>query len=183
MERTIDDRYLQLVKRETGQNTVLHCRLESLLDGRDVLLRYITTLHFVDKLQGTLKLRIGRLYAADDVGELTTTTGLFLIYLAQLNCLRDCLAVRYLRTTLVALYVELTLQTVDNNLQVQLTHTRDNGLTRLLVGLNGEGRILLSQLTQTDTQLVDVGLRLRLYRDTDYRCGEVNRLQRDLRTF
>ena len=62
---------------------------------------------------------------------------------------------------------------------MKLTHTGDNGLTGLLVSLNGECRILLSELSQTDTEFVEVSLRLRLYGDTDNRCRELDRLEYD----
>ena len=179
VEATVEQRYLQAIQRITGEHTVLHSDLEALLYTRDVLLRHVTTLDNVFELKTTREVSVCRLNANDDVSELTTTTGLFLINLTQLNRSTDSLTVSHLRTTLVTLYLELTFQTVDDDLQVELTHTRDNGLTRLLVGLNGERRVLFGQLSETNTQFVEVCLALRLNGDTDHRCRELDRLQYD----
>ena len=61
----------------------------------------------------------------------------------------------------------------------ELTHTRDNRLTSLLVGLNGEGWVFFSQLGQTVRELVEVLLSLRLNGDTDNWIREVHRFQYD----
>ena len=179
MEATIHEGYLQAVKRITCEYTVLHCGLETFLNRRDVLLRHVTTLDDILELKTTGEVSVCRLNANDDVSELTTTTGLLLVNLAELYRSRDSLAVSHLRTTLVTLYLELTFQTVDDDLQVKLTHTGDDGLAGLLVGLNGERRILLGQLSKTYTQLIEVSLALRLYRDTDHRCRELDGLEYD----
>ena len=179
VERTIDNGYFEFLQRIASEHTGLHSGLEALLDRGDIFLRNVTTLHLVHELQCSLELGVTRLYANNHIGELTATTGLLLVGLAQLNGLRDSLTVCHLRTTLVALYLELAFQTVDNDFQVQLTHTRDDGLSRLLVGLHGEGGVFLSQLSQTYAQFVEVSLTLRLYGDTDHRSGELDGLQYD----
>ena len=74
---------------------------------------------------------------------------LLLVNLAEVNSLRDGFLVVNLRLTLVTFNLEFTFQTVDNDIQVKLTHTGDNCLTSLLVGTNGEGRVFFSQLGQT----------------------------------
>ena len=51
---------------------------------------------------------------------------------------------------------------------MKLTHTRDNSLTALLVGVYCEGWVLLSELGETDTEFVNVSLALWLNSDTDH---------------
>ena len=60
---------------------------------------------------------------------------------------------------------------------MKLTHTRDNGLTALLVGTNGECWVLFSELSKTIVELGDISLRLRLYSDRDYSVRECHRLE------
>ena len=183
MERTIDQSHFQLVKRITSQHTVLHSLLETFLYGRDEFLRNVTTLHLIDELQSTLEALVCRLHTNDDICELTTTSRLLFVNLAKLNRLRDSLLISNLRTALVTFNLELTTQTVDDDIQVKLTHTANNGLTCLLVCLYAESRILLGQLSQAHTQLIHVFLSLRLYCDTDNRFREFHRLQCDRMVF
>ena len=78
---------------------------------------------------------------------------------------------------MVTFNLELTFQTVDDNIQVKLTHTRDNCLTSLFVSLNCKRRIFFSQLSQAIWQFIHILLSLRLNCDTNYRFREVHRLQ------
>src|SRR5690606_21521751 len=114
-----------------------------------------------------------------DIREFTTTTGLFFVHLAVLGRSCDRLFVRYLRSTLVDLYLKLTFQAVDQDIQVKLTHTFDNCLTGFFVRYNYESRIFFSQFTQCSTQFVDASSRFRLNRQTDYRLCKSHRLQCD----
>ena len=125
------------------------------------------------------KVLINRTDVHDDIGKLTTATRLFLINFTQVNSLRDSLLVVNLRFTLVTLNLEFTFQTVDDNIQVKLTHTGNNCLTCLFVSLNCKRRVFFSQFSQTVRQFIHILLSLRLNCDTDYRFGEVHRFQYD----
>src|SRR5690606_27731564 len=76
----------------------------------------------------------------------------------------------------VGLDVELTFHAINDHVQVQLTHTTDDGLTGLFVGAHAERGVFLSQLAQSDTHLLLVGLGFRLDRTVDARLGEVHAL-------
>ena len=178
MERTVDQRDLHRVHRITGQRTVGHSRLEALLNRRNELLGNVAALHLIDERKAHLAV-LGGTDLEDDVGELTAAAGLLLEDLAVLNRLGERLLVVHLRGTLVDLHAELAAQTVYDDVEVELTHTADNRLTRILVGVNREGRVLLSQLAQGDTELVEVLLGLGLYGQTDHRLGEGHLLQHD----
>ena len=178
MEWTILQDNLQRIEREASQDTILHCSLETFLYRRDEFLRNVTTLHFVDKLQATLfEVFINRTNSNDDISKLTTTTRLFLINFTQFYSLSNSLLVVNLRTTLVTFYLELTFQTVDNDIQVKLTHTRDNCLTTLFVCTYSKCRVFFSQFSQTVRQFIQVFLSLRLYSDTNNRFREFHRFQ------
>ena len=75
------------------------------------------------------------------------------------------------------IHAEFTTQTVHDDIQVQLTHTTDNGLTGLVVGFDGKGRVFLGEFGQGDTEFVKVFLRLGLDGETNHRIGELHRLQ------
>ena len=183
MERTVEERYLQLIQRIACEDTVGHSLLEALLYRGDEFLRHVTALDFVYELQIAFEAFVGGLYTDDDVSELTATTRLLLVDFTELNGLRDSFLIRYLGLTLVSFDLEFALQTVDNDLQVELTHTADDGLTGLFVGLHTEGGVFFGELSQTDTHLIHILLRLRLDSDTDNGLGEVDRLEDDRSIF
>ena len=93
---------------------------------------------------------------------LTTTTGLAhkLAFLLDLDPNR--FTVGHLRRPDVGLDLELALHAIDENLEVQLTHTGDDGLAGLFVREHAERGIFLRQLVQGNAHLflVDLGLGL-----------------------
>ena len=184
MEWTIEQLNLQAIQGEATEHTALHSVLEALLYWRNKFLRNVTTSYLVDELQTTfLEVFVYRTNVYNDISELTTTTRLLLVNLAEVNSLSNSFLVVNLGLTLVTFYLELTLQTVDNDIQVELTHTWDYCLTALFVSLNSKGRIFFSQLSQTLWQLVEVLLSLRLYCDTNNGIGEVHWLEYDRSIF
>src|SRR3712207_7750767 len=71
-----------------------------------------------------------------------------------LDGLADRLAVGDLRLADVGLDLELAPHAVDEDLQVQLAHARDDRLAGLLVEADLEGRVLLGQLLDGRAQLL-----------------------------
>ena len=65
------------------------------------------------------------------------------------------------------------------HLEVQLTHTRDDGLAGLLVGAHAEGGVLFGEGVERLTQLLLVGLGLGLDGHVDDGLGEGQRLELD----
>ena len=66
---------------------------------------------------------------------------------------------------------------------MELTHTADDGLAGLGIGLDGEGRILFRELAEGNAELVQVALGLRLDCDADNRIGEFHSLESELVAF
>ena len=66
-----------------------------------------------------------------------------------------------LRSTSISFHVMLTLQAVDNDFKVKLTHTRNNSLAGFFIGMNAEGWIFFSKLSETETHFFLVSLSLR----------------------
>ncbi|EJX07948.1 hypothetical protein EVA_03941 [gut metagenome] len=84
---------------------------------------------------------------------------------------------------MVTLNLELTLQTVDNDIQVKLTHTRNHRLTALFVSLHSESGVFLSQLRQALRELIKILLSLGLNCNTDNGIREVHRLENNRSRF
>ena len=110
---------------------------------------------------------------------LALTAGLTGVLGLLVGSLADGLAVGDLGCAHVGFDLELTQQTVNDDLQVQLAHAGDDGLTGLLVGVGLEGGVLLSQLGQGDAHLLVAGLGLGLDGHADDRLGELHRLEDD----
>ena len=62
---------------------------------------------------------------------------------------------------------------------MKFTHTRDNGLAALLVGMHGECRVFLSQFGKTVVEFGNISLTLRLHSDRNHCVGECDALQHD----
>src|SRR5215210_1918490 len=85
-----------------------------------------------------------------------------------------------LRLADVRVDAELAQEPVEDDLEVQLAHTGDDRLPRLLVAAHREGRVLLGEPLQSSAQLLLVGLGLRLDGLRDDRLGEDHLLEHDL---
>ena len=114
---------------------------------------------------------------------LTFTAGLSCVLVVNVRCGADRLAVGYLRTADICLYLKFTKQTVNDNLKVQLTHTGNNGLAGLVIRIGTEGRVFLCQLGKGNAHLLLSGFGLRLDCDADNRFREFHRFQNDRRLF
>src|SRR5690606_12503983 len=137
--------YLQTINGESGQYTILHGFFETFLYSRNKFLGYVTPLHFIDEDQSRI-LGITTFYLYNYIGKFTTTSRLFLIYLPVIHGSVHGLFIRYLGSALVHLYLEFPSQTVNNDIQVKLTHTTDNGLTGLFIRVDLECRIFFREL-------------------------------------
>ena len=177
MIRTIPQGNLDINNRIASQNTGLHSTLDTVVDSRDVFLRDGTANDGVDELV-TLAGLVG-LDLDLNMTILALTTGLTCVLGLLVGLFADGLTVSNLRCTHVCFNLELTQQTVNDDLQVQLAHTGDDGLTGLFVSVGLEGRILFGQLCQRDAHLLVAGLGLRLDGNADNRLGELHGLQND----
>ena len=86
VEATVGERDLQTRHREATEHTIGEAVAEALLNRGDKLLRHVTTLDDIDKLQvALLEVLILRFDGDVDTSELTTTTRLLLEGLAALS--------------------------------------------------------------------------------------------------
>mmetsp|Transcript_25335 Transcript_25335/g.60550 ORF Transcript_25335/g.60550 Transcript_25335/m.60550 type:complete len:792 (-) Transcript_25335:17-2392(-) len=174
--RAVDQRRLHADDREPRNHPVRHDRLQPLGHPRDVLLGDRPALD--GGLEDEARLALGERVELDlDARELPRAARLLLVRVVHRRALRHRLAVRHLGRANRALNVELAHHAVDDDLQMQLAHALDDGLPRLLVAREAEGRVLGRELDERLRHLVVLLLRGRLHRHLDHRLREVHLLQ------
>ena len=115
-----------------------------------------------------------------DVCELAASAGLAHIPGVHRRRAGYGLLVGDLRLADVGLHLELAQQPVNYYFQMELAHTGDYRLARLLIRVGLEGGVLLSQLGEGHGHLLLAGLGLGLDGHADDRLGEFHSLQDDL---
>src|SRR5581483_8408747 len=133
---------------------------EPFLDAGDVLLRHRTPDDIVFEFEG----RAGRRRLRNDLdrGELAGTAGLLLVRIFVLDALGYLLAESDLRRADIGVDLVGALQDVDLDVEMQLAHALEDGLTALLIGRDAERRILGCELGKRDAELFLVRFRFRL---------------------
>ena len=124
------------------------------------------------------------------VGGLDTPTGgrVFMdeVDMAQLNAhelaflldrFADRFTIGHLRCADVGFNAKFAEHAIAQDLEVQLAHTHDDGLSRFLVRLNAESRVLFRKGTKRKRKLFAVGLRFGFDGHRDHWIGEVHLLQ------
>ena len=152
MVRTIVQGNLTVYDRITSQYTGLHGATDTVVNSGDVFLGNRTADDGVDKLV-TLAALVG-LNLDLNMTVLALTTGLTGVLVIHISQLANGFLVGYLGLTNIGLYLEFTQQTVNDDFQMQLTHTSDNGLTGFLIGIGLEGGVLFGELRQSDCHLL-----------------------------
>src|SRR5690554_3379502 len=169
----------QRVAREDADR---HGGLHALVDRRDVLARNATTGDLGLELVNLVALDRKRLKRDLHLRELTGSTGLLLVGVVVLvDGAADRFAVGDLGLAHVGFHVELALHAVNQDVEVEFTHTLDDRLAGVLVLLGAEGRVFFCQLLDGSTELLLVSLGLRLDGNLDNRLREGHRLQHHLR--
>ena len=130
---------------ESSKDTSFHSFFDTFAYCRDVFLRNSTTNNCGFKLVQFFTVGIHRLEFNFTVTVLTTSTGLFCIFAVNVNCFCDGFFVSNLRSTNVSFYFEFTKQTVNDDIQMKLTHTSDNCLTSFLICMSTECRVFFSK--------------------------------------
>src|SRR5262249_33968372 len=130
--RTVDELDADVHDRVAAEDAGLHRLLDAEVDRTDVLLRDLAADDLVHELvAGAL---LAGLEVDDGVAVLAAAAGLAdELAVDLLDGLPDRLAVRDLRPADVRVDVELALEPVDDDLEVELAHARDQGLAGLLV--------------------------------------------------
>ena len=116
-----------------------------------------------------------RLDVARHLAVLAGAAGLLLVRVAELRVQSDRLAVGDLRLARDHLAGVLALHALDVDLEVQLAHAADDGLGRLLVAVDAEGRVLLGEAVERLGEVGRVLLVLRRDGQRDDGLGHVHR--------
>src|SRR5207248_1950749 len=129
----------------TRQHAALESFAHTLLGRLDELARDRSAHDFV--LEDKAFALFCRLDVDDDVTVLTLTARLaneLAFYF--LDSFPNRLAISHLRAADVRIDLELPLHPVDDDLEVKLSHSGNDRLTRFLIGVNAESRIFLGEL-------------------------------------
>ena len=118
-----------------------------------------------------------RFQAQEHVPVLPTTTGLANELGFLFHRFGNRFAVRHLRRTHVGLHVELAFHAVHDNIQVQFTHTANNGLAGFFIRADAESLVFFGQPRQSIGHFFFVGFRFRLHSNRDYRFREGDTFQ------
>ena len=115
--------------READQGSPLHGLAKALVAGRNELTRDRAAHDFVHELVAALVIRGQGLDVARNAPVLARTAGLLLVRVAELATLGNGLAVLDLGPTWNHHAVVLTFHALDVDVQVQLPHAADDGLS------------------------------------------------------
>ena len=163
--------------RESSEDTSFHSFLDTFANCRDVFLRNSTTNNCGFELVQFFSVGIHRLEFNFTVTILSTTTRLFSILAVYINSFGDCLFVSNLRSTYVSLNLKFTKETVNDDIQMKLTHTSDNSLSCFLICMSTECRVLLSKLSKCLTKFALSSFSLRLDSELDNWLRELHGLK------
>ena len=135
MVRTEVQTNTHVYNRVTSQRTSFQLLLDTFINGRDVFARNYTTFDVVDELVTfRVRARLQWVHVDHNVTVLTATTRLLSVFTFNIGNFRaNRFAVSNLRFTHVRFNVEFTLHTVNDDVQVQFTHTSDDGLVRFFI--------------------------------------------------
>ena len=123
-----------------------------------VFLRHHATLNLVNKFKAFpwfIRLKLN-----PNVTILTTTTRLLNVLTLCFCSTTNSLTVSNLRCTSIGFNIMFSLQTVNNNLKMKFTHTRDNCLASFFVSMYAESWVFFGHLGESNTHLLLVSLSL-----------------------
>lgn len=140
MGSTIVDLHISSENLVVKQGTLLARSHETLLASKQELFGDGSSKDLVLKL--VLGEGAGRLHVPDDTGVISRTSSLLLESVVKVDLLGDGLAVGDLGLAGFAVDAILAAHTLDVNVEMELAHTRDDGLLGLLVDVDAEGGVL-----------------------------------------
>ena len=126
---------------------------------------------------------ISRSDLKNDIGKLTTTTGLFLQCLTVLNSCIECFFISHLWRTLVYFYFKLTLIRSTMISRCNSPIPLKNGLTCFFICFYTQCRIFFHQFGNSHTHFINVGLCFWLNCNRDYRLRNEHIFQSDRMIF
>src|SRR3546814_5330193 len=131
--------------READQRPRLGGLAEALFHRRDVFARHVAALDLAEELEARAAL------AGDDLdldlAELARAARLLLVGIGQFHRLAEIFAIRHLRRADIRFDLELTLHAIDQDFEVKLAHSLDDGLARFVIDRKST-RLNTSQLCE-----------------------------------
>ena len=177
MVRTIVYISMDADYRESSQDTSLHSLFDTLTYRRDVFLRNRSSDYSRLELECFFSIDIHWLEFYLTVSVLSTSTGLFCVLAVHIHSLGKCFFVCNLRSTYICFHLELTQQSVYDDLKMQLSHSGNDRLACFMVSVCTEGRVFFCKFCKRLSKFALGSLCLRLDRQLDNRFRELHGLQ------
>src|SRR5579875_1522100 len=159
-----------------GNEAALERVAHALLYAGDELSWYHAADDSIFKDEGFVPVAWQRLDLQPDIAELTMTAALALVASVGAGLLADRFSVGDARITHLKIDTVLALDTLNHNLDVCLTHAREQSFGGFRVACDAQSTILFDDAGQRVAHLVQVGLALRNDGDGIAGSGEINRL-------
>src|SRR5512133_757541 len=159
MVRTVLEDNLKAFDGEACQGSVLHSLAEPFFNGRDKLLRHVSSPYLIHECKSR-SIILGRHDCNGNIRELAFASGLLLKDFPVTEGCCDSLFVCHLGPALVAFNLELSLQTVNKYFEVKLAHAANHCLSAVRIGFDPECGIFFGEFSESNPQLVNISLRL-----------------------
>ncbi len=165
MERTVVKSRRQINQFVARHDSLVHGFLDSFFHGRNVFLGYDASFDFVDEFESFSS--VFGFHFQPNVTVLSAASRLPDVFSFRLSRFLDRFLVSNLRPADVSLNLEFSFHPVNQNFQMQLSHSGDDGFSRFRIPLDREGRIFLSQFFQCKSHFFLVCLGLGFYSHCD----------------
>ena len=170
MITSVDDSCFEVNRFVSGKDAAARRFSDAVFDCGNVFFRNASADRLVFEFEAGA--RFQRFKHDGTIAVLSFTARLTDVFALFLNGFRNGFAICDLRFTDVGFDVEFAKHSVDDNFQVQLAHTRDDGLSGFLIGVSLERRVFFGKFLKRDAHFFLTCFRLRLDSDPDNGFGE-----------
>src|SRR3989338_9115955 len=141
MISTIIKSHFQINQLISSNNTLVQCLIYTLTNSRYKLLRYGTTFNSIDKLKALSSFL--RFNTKPHMTVLTSPTRLIDIFSFSLGGFFYCLLIGNLGSSDIGANAKVSLHAVNNNIQVQFSHSGYDRLRSFFISFNPKSRIFI----------------------------------------
>ncbi len=167
-----------ITHRITRQDPGFQSFLHALFNGGNILSGDNPSNNFIDEFQTYTWL--SGLNPQKDMTILTPATCLLDVFSFGFGRTADGFPIRHLRFANIRLNFKLAKQTINNDFQMQLSHSRNQSLPGFFITLHMKGRILLSELAKRIPELFKILLGLGFNGQRNHGLGEFDYLEQNM---
>src|SRR3989344_3700580 len=165
MIRTVVKRNLHIHNRESSENTLIQCFLNPLFNCSNKFFRNRSALDSINELKTSSPLF--RFYTQPNMAILSTTSGLFDVFAFGLRFVGNSFFISNLWPANIYINPKFSLHAVNDNLQVQFTHSGNNRFRSFFITSNSEGWIFVGKFPQSNAHFFLVSFGFWFYTQRD----------------